>query len=549
MLEFIRDRAQGWFAWAIVILLVIPFAMWGVHEYIDPEVSVNVAEVDGKEIPVSEYQQTFQQQRARLQSMLGSNFNSALLDDPRMKSDVLEGIIDREILLSHAEHAGLRASDARVASEIRAIPAVQNDGQFDKELYERLLRSQGLSVKAFEHLVRNDVLLQQLRSGVDDTAVAQYYKDNQAQFHTPEQVSVDYIELLLKDLAGSEQPITEDDLRQRYEEHKSEFTVPEERRARHILIQVGSDAKQTDIDAARAKIQDILAKVRKGEDFAALARQYSQDPGSAASGGALGFFGHGTMDKAFEAARFALKPGEVSEPVRSAFGFHIIKLDEIKGGQGKAFEEVRLQLERDLKRQRAEEQYFAKAEQLSTLTFENADNLQAASKALKLPVHSSEPFTRDQGTGVAANPKVRAAAFADDVLTAGHNSEPIELGADHVVVVRVKDHKPESVRPLDEVRSQIQNNLRVAAAKKKSEEAGQAMIAQIEKGADAASVAKNAQLNWERPGLIGRNAPAVNPDIVQQAFTLARPAADKPVSGGTSLASGDFAVLAIYDVK
>src|SRR3569623_2118236 len=245
MLEFIRDRAQGWFAWAIVILLVIPFAMWGVHEYIDPEVSVNVAEVDGKEIPVSEYQQTFQQQRARLQSMLGSNINSALLDDPRMKSDVLEVLIDREILLSHAEHAGLHASDARVASEIRAIPAVQNNCQFDKELYENLLRSQGLSVKAFEHLVRNDVLLQQIRSGIadtafvtqpeiaalirlseqrrdvgyvivpvakyldsvslDDVAVAQYYKDNQAQFHTPEQVSVDYIELSVNDLAGREQ--------------------------------------------------------------------------------------------------------------------------------------------------------------------------------------------------------------------------------------------------------------------------------------------------------------------------------------------------------
>src|SRR3569623_1426200 len=294
MLEFIRDRAQGWFAWAIVILLVIPFAMWGVHEYIDPEVSVNVAEVDGKEIPVSEYQQTFQQQRARLQSMLGSNFNHALLDDHRMKSDVLEGIIDREILLSYAEHAGLRASDARVASEIRAIPAVQNDGQFDKELYERLLRSQGLSVNAFEHLVRNDVLLQQLRSGVadtafvtqaeidalirlseqrrdvgylivpvakyldsvsvDDAAVAQYYKDNQAQFHTPEQVSVDYIELSVNDLAGSEQPITEDDLRQRYEEHKSEFTVPEARRARQDPGHSGQGAQGRGFRRARAPV-------------------------------------------------------------------------------------------------------------------------------------------------------------------------------------------------------------------------------------------------------------------------------------------------------
>lgn len=589
MLEYIRDRAQGWFAWAIVILLIIPFALWGVHEYMSPEVTVNVAVVEGKEIPAPEFQQTYQQQRARLQQMLGKNFDPALFDDARMKTDVLENMIEREVLLQNAAKSGMRTSDIRVANEIRSIPAVQSDGQFDKELYERLLRSQGLSVKGFEQIVRNDVLVQQLRSGiaetafvtqpeidalirlreqkrdigyltvpaaqylgqvqVDDQAISQYYEDNQAQFRTLEQVSVDYLELSVNDLAASTQPVTEADLRQRYEEHKSEFTTPEERHARHILIQVGGDAKPADIDAARAKAQEILARVRKGEDFAALARQFSQDPGSAASGGDLGFFGRGTMDKAFEDAVFALKPDEVSEPVRSAFGFHIIKLDEIKSGQGKPYEEVRAQLERDVQRQRAEEQYFALAEQLSNLTFENADNLQVASKALNLPVRSTAFFTRDNGAGIAANPKVRSAAFADDVLHAGHNSEPIELGPDHVVVLRVKEHKPASVRPLDEVREDIRNKLRVDAAKKKAQEAGQGIIAQAEKGADLANVAKEAKLAWERPGAIGRHVPNVAPPIATRAFELNRPAAGKPSLGGISLPSGDFAVIAVYDVQ
>lgn len=589
MLEFIRDRAQGWFAWAIVILLIVPFALWGVNEYMSPEVTVNVAVVDGKEISANEFQQTYQQQRARLQQMLGRNFDPAMFDDAGMKTDVLEGMIEREVLLQNAAKSGMYASDARVGSEIRSIPAVQNDGQFDKELYNRLLSSQGLSIKGFEQLVRNDVLVQQLRSGIaetsfvtqsevdallrlrdqrrdvgylivpvaqylgqisiDDQAVAQYYKDNQAQFRTLEQVSVDYLELSVNDLAAATQPVTEADLHQRYEEHKTEFTVPEERRARHILIQAGSDAKQADIDNARAKAGEILARVRKGEDFAALAREFSQDPGSVNNGGDLGSFGRGTMDKAFEDAAFALKPGEVSEPVRSAFGFHIIKLDEIKGGQGKSFEEVRPQLERDLKRQRAEEQYFAQAEQLSNLAFENSDNLQTASKALNLPIRSTALFTRDNGEGIAANPKVRNAAFADDVLNAGHNSEPIELAPDHVVVLRVKEHKPESVRPFEEVRNDIQSKLRIDAAKKKTQETGQAIISQIGKGADVMSAAKEANLTWERPGMIGRSAANVAPMLAEQAFMLDRPSAGKPVLGSVSLPSGDFAVIAIYDVK
>lgn len=589
MLEVIRERAQGWFAWAIVILLIIPFALWGVHEYVDPEVVVNVAVVDGKEISADEFQQAYQQRRTQLQAMLGENFDPAMIDEGELKKNVLEGIIEREVLLRHALDRGMRTTDARVGAEIRAIPALQVDGQFDKDLYDRLLRSQGYTVKGFEQLVRSDVLLQQLRDGIletvvvtpaevdalirlreqqrdigylvvpaaqylaemqiDDQAVAQYYKDNQAQFRTPEQVSVDYLELAASDLATDTAPIGEDELRQRYEERKSDFTVSEERRARHILIQAASDAPQAELDAARTQIEGILARVRKGEDFAALAREHSQDPGSASEGGDLGYFGRGIMDKTFEDAAFALKPGEVSEPVRSAFGYHLIKLEEIKGGHGKSFDEVRAQLESELRRQHADEQYYAKVEQLSNLTFENADNLEVASKALGVPIRSTGPFSRDNGAGIAAHPKVRNAAFSDDVLVAGHNSEPIELAPDHIVVLRMKEHNPEAVRPLEEVRAEIVQRLRADGAKKKAQEIGQTIVSRIEQGGDAGAIAREFDLRWERPRFIQRVMPDIEREIVDQAYRLAHPKADQPVVGGSSLNTGDFAVITLYAVK
>lgn len=588
MLEFIRERAQGWVAWTIVILLIATFALWGIQEYTSPEPVVNVAEVNGSEIPVAQFQQSYQQQRARLQQMLGENFNPAFFDEKSMKSDVLEGMIEREVLVQNAAKSGMRVSDVLLGNYIRTIPELQNDGQFDKELYNRLLRSQGLSVKGFEQSVRGDLLLQQVRQGVmdsafatpsevealirlreqrrdigyllvpvsqyeqdaavEDAAIEKYYNDNRDQYRTPEQVSVEYLELSVASLAAGVQ-VSEEELRQYYQERKRDFSVPEERQARHILIQVGSDAPQADIDAARAKIEDILARVRKGESFADLAREFSQDPGSAQNGGDLGFFGRGIMDKAFEDASFALAVGEVSEPVRSAFGFHIIKLEAVQGGQSKPFEEVRAQLERELKRQRAEERYFAQAEQLYNLTFENPDNLSVAAQALGLEVRSTEPFSRERGFGIAANPKVREAAFADDVLQRGNNSEPIELTADHEVVLRVKERKPEALRPLEDVREEIRLSLRDDAALKKAQETGQALISRLQKGEDIAELAKSAKLSWERPGLVGRTAAEVKPEIIGEAFRLPRPLPGKPVFGGKSLASGDFAVVAVYEVQ
>jgi len=296
-------------------------------------------------------------------------------------------------------------------------------------------------------------------------------------------------------------------------------------------------------------VEDILARIRKGESFADLAKQFSQDPGSAKKGGDLGFFGRGVMDKAFEKAAFALKVGEVSEPVRSTFGFHLIKLEGVRGGERKPFEQIRAQLAKDLKRQRAEDQYFSRAEELSNLVFEHEDNLTDAAKELHMTIKNSGLFTRVSGKGIAANPKVREAAFSDDVMLGGKNSEAIELSQDHMVVLHLKEHKEVALRPLDEVREDIRQQLRQQAAKDKAKKAGEDILRRVKGGEDVAAIVSKLQLKWERPGLIARTGSKLNPQIVNAAFQLEHPADAKPVFGGKALSTGDFAVYGLYAVK
>ncbi len=589
MFDFIRKYAQGWFAWAIIILVAVPFALWGIHQYSEGDSSVNVAVVNGKKISDQEYQQAYQQQRNRIQTMLGKNFDPSLIDEKQLRKSVLENLIEREVIIQGALDAGLRVSDARIGTEIRAIPNLQNKGQFDKEQYERLLRSQGLSVGAFEHMVGNDLVIQQMNQGiadsaivtkaeldallriklqqrdigyalvpassyagdvvVEDKAVEQFYQDNPDRFRSPEQVSVNYIELSVDDLAKDIQ-ITESALHERYQERAADFTTPEERRARHILIQVASDASPAVVDAAEKKAEGLLARIRKGESFAELAKQFSDDPGSAKEGGDLGFFGRGVMDKAFEQAAYSLKVGEVSEPVRSTFGIHLIKLEAVRGGERKPFEQVRAELESDLKHQQAEDRYFAEAETLSNMAFEHADNLTAAAQALRLPIQSSPLFTRNGGVGIAANPKVRDAAFSDDMLLSGKNSEAIELDQNHVVVLHLKEHRPASLRPLDDVRMDIRQVLRMEAAKNKTKEVGEGIVKRLKAGEDPNMVMLQMKLKWVRPGFLGRQDPKADRQIIEDAFYLDRPQGElKPVFGGKAMKSGDFAVYGVYAVK
>ena len=364
---------------------------------------------------------------------------------------------------------------------------------------------------------------------------------------SPELVKVLYIELSLTDMA-KEVAVNEDAVKAYYDAHAANFTVPEQRRARHILIQLAKDASASDEAAARTRALEILGQARSGQSFETLARERSEDLGSKAQGGDLGFFGQGVMDPAFDKTVFEMKPGELSEPVRSRFGYHIIRLEEIKAGSTKGFDEARADVEKAYRREHAERQFFEQAEQLATLTFENPDTLEVAAKQLGLSVQESDFFPRTGGAGIAAQEKVFDAAFSPEVLEERGNSEVLDLGDEHAVVLRVKEHRPAERRKLDEVRSEILSTIQSEKAKAMTEERGKALLKRLQDGEDRAKLAAAEKLEWKDVPDLGRRTDQVDPAVRHSAFRLPRPAGTGPSYGGVALDGGDYALIAVLGV-
>jgi len=587
MLHFIRERAKGFFAWLIFVLIVIPFAFWGINSYFEGGSDVYVAKVNDEEISVRDFQRLLLQERAFRKQLLGADADPALLDDALIKRSVLERLINSAAVAQAADAAGYRISDAQLRAHILNNPQFQRDGRFDPQLYNRIINSLGLKEQAYEAELRHDLLVDQLIGSISSTAfitggeldralrlqyqqrkiaylvlkaaafmsdepvpeeqIKAYYDSNLERYVIPEQVRVEYLELSASDLMG-DITVDEETLRKMYQEQQSQFMVPEERRASHILIAVEEGADEKTEAAARKKAQEILQRLKKGESFEKLAKEFSDDPGSAAEGGDLGYFGKGVMVKAFEDKAFAMKVGEVSEPVRSRFGYHIIKLTDIRPARGRDFEEVRATLEQEYREQKAEEIFFDLTDRLTDLAYEVPDTLDVAAQELSLTVKVSDFFSRNQGSGIAADPKVRAAAFNPDVLEAGNNSEPITIGPNHVVVLRVKDHRPVSHRSLEEVRAEIEQSLRLERARDQAAEAGQKIQQRLQSGEDPEKLAKEAGVKWQTPGFIDRQTASVPQGIVRYVFTMARPGG-APLVEGSRLAGGDYAVISLYEVK
>lgn len=528
MLQVIRDRAQGIIAWVIVILIIIPFALWGINQYTGDGKEIPVAEVNDASISKDQLQTALQQQRQRLEQMLGQNFRPEMFSEAAMKPAMVDQLVERELMLQGARDAGLRVADSGMAALIRSISAFQVDGKFSQDAYERALRAQGMSASYFESQLRRDLLVEQLRAGLEKSAFAtpseldrylrlqnqtrdfgyllfpvgafagqvqisddevkRFYDEKKANFTQPEMVRIAYVELSADALAASAQ-VSEEQLRAYYDSHQDEFAEPESRRASHILISVAAGSSPDVEQAAQKKAEDVLKRLQGGESFATVAKQMSEDPGSAKQGGDLGFFERGVMDKAFEEKVFSLKKGELSEPVRSAFGYHIIRLEEVRGGGTKPLEEVRGQIRTKI----GEDSFYDVAEKLNELTYQHPDTLQNAADELKLPVQHSDYFARSGGRGVAANPKVPQAAFSEDVLEQGNNSDTIEVGPNHLVVLRVEDRRPEAQRPVDEVRGQIVDELRREKARANARAAADKAMEALKAGTDPATLAKDGE--------------------------------------------------------
>nr|VFK57159.1 MAG: peptidyl-prolyl cis-trans isomerase D [Candidatus Kentron sp. TC] len=598
MLQGIRDRAQGWIAWLLVVFISIPFALWGIHEYLGSDPNVPVAEIDGDELDLRQFQQAYRQKRAQLQNIFGEGFDFSILDEKELKKAALNELVDTEVLLRKGTGDGLRVGDGQLARIIESQRNFQEEGQFSDALYQQWLRMSGYSASGFEYEYRCALLVDQIRVAIADTAfvgeedvknmlrldrqkrvaslltipkarymgnriteeaIADYYDSNRGRFVTPERVRVDYLELSLDDLPNAPEP-GEDELRALYENQKADYVEPEQRRARHILIRLEPDADGATVAEARGKLQDVARRLEKGETFEDLAAEYSEDTGSASQGGDLGFFGLGVMDPRFEEKAYSLGEGEVSEPVRTRFGLHLIELTGIRPSTVHSFEEVREKLLGDFRNRRKERQFFEQAEQLANLTFENPDTLAVAADTLGLAIEETGFFNRagslspddrasDKTTPdeIMKNSRFIGAAFSEDVLD-DNNSEPIELGEYRVAVLHKKDYRPASPKSIEVVRSEISNILDAEQAREKAAELGKRLMAELRDGADPVSVGEAHGLTVRERLEIGRRDAGETRQITEKIFRMPHPSGDDIVYDNLVTAAGDFTIIALREV-
>lgn len=590
MLQAIRDRVTGIIAWVIVGLISVTFALWGVDSYLGGSVSNYAAKVNDTEISTDQYRLGLRQQANRIQAMLGERFDRSMLNTDEFKRAVLKRLVEEELLLQAADDYGLSISDSYLAARIHADSAFQTAGEFDGERYKNLLSQQGMSPSLYEHQLRRSLLINQLISSIStssivtDAAVSQglrlqnqareiaflrlpltpwlervevseeeiaaYYEANSGQFVEPQQVRLNYLELNLEDLRA-EISIDEARLRQLYEEEKTRLAGEEQRQARHILIELPEGAGAAEEAAARERARAIRQQLQNGADFAALAEAESDDPGSAAQGGDLGFFSRGFMVPEFEQAAFSLEPGQISEPVRSPFGFHIIEVTDIRAREVPGFEEMRDELRRRATQDEAEQRFYDIADRLSQLTFEIPDSLQPAADELDLEIRTSDWISESGGPGIGRYEQVLGATFSEDVLDQRNNSQPLEVEPNHVLVVRVAEHQPARPLPLEAVSDRIRKRLVREKAASQLRERGQALLERLEAGETTleALAGEASDASLETPGAIKRGDPGVDPVIAARAFKLPRHSDGSVTRDAFVDSSGDYILLELRGVQ
>jgi len=569
----------------VLALVTLPFAFWGIDSYQRVMSRAGeVAEVGGQKITEQEFGDAMRQQQERLRGLLGRNFDPALFDSPTIRMEVLEGLISQRLLMRHAARNHLTVSSETLIDTTMTIPAFQVDGKFSRDRYDAALRNERMSPEVFDAALRRDLLVQQLTGALADSGlasravsrqfaqlraqqreIAEYrlqadaqlaqpgiaadairavYDANPGRFQVPEEVGVEYIVLSTDALLASEQ-VGADEIKSYYESNISKYGEPEQRRASHILIAVKSGAGEAEKAKARERAAQIMSQLRKSPgSFAELAKANSGDSGSAAQGGDLGFFARGMMVRPFEDAAFQLKPNQISDPVESDFGFHIIKITGIKAGKMKDLEAVRPEIERELKRQRAGRRFAEAAEAFSNLVYEQSDSLGPAAERFKLAVQRARGVTRQFAPLPALNnPRLIAALFADDSIKNKRNTEAVETAPGVLVSARVVDHKPASQRPFDEVKGDIAKQLAQQEALALARKQGAERLEGLKKG-DASAV------RFGATKLVSRDQPQdVAPDALSRIF--AADASKLPAYAGVESNNGYviYRVTRVVDVQ
>jgi peptidyl-prolyl cis-trans isomerase D len=583
LLQNIHDKAQGWIAYAIVGLIAVPFALFGINQYFDGSSKLVAAKVNGEDIPVQQVQDALQ----NIKQQFGGKLPPGM--DDSLKQTALDSVINEALMRQSVKNGGFRASDIEVVQAITDIPNFQKDGVFDKTIYENYLKMQRRDSAEFEAKVRESLSQKQLSDSVLNTAflpkaqleqyqvlktqqrdlelftlklddfkaqtkitepqVAAYYDKNKAQFMTEERVKVAYIELDSTKLAEQVkiEPAT---LEQWFKDNADHYVTPEERNVSHIVVNVDDPSKDAD---AKKRIEALYADLQANKrSFEVIAKADSDDKSTAEKDGLMGAVVADDWGPEFNKAVQALKAGEVSKPVKTEAGYEIIRVNTVKPAEKQTYEQAKSRVETDYRKEQADKAFAEKSKQLENLAYENEGDLAPVAKGLGLTIQESEWFTRKQGQGIAISPKVRAAAFTEDVLKSGKNSEPVETEDSHVVVLRKANYEASAQKPLDMVKQDIVQRLGEEEARKLTKQKGEELFKKLSAGQDWKGISELSlgdEKAVEKVGFVGRTDNKVSPDITEKAFNMIMPAQDKVTWSNLSLSNGDYSIIRLKAVK
>lgn len=580
MFDFVHNNKRA--VQVFMALIILPFAFWGIDSYTRSASKTDtVATVNDSKITQQEFDTALRQQQERLRQMLGKSFDPSMLENPEMKRAALDNLIAQRLLLERAQSSGLVVSDEQMAQVIQSIEPFQENGRFDKKRYETALAGQQMSPAMFEARLHDELMGQQVRdvyaqngfapsstvdsiirlneqqrlvsvatiafqpfvaqAKVNDAAIKDYYEKNSKDFQVPEQARVEYVKLSADGLL-SKTEVSIDEAHKYYEAHQSELGAPEERQAAHILISVAAGMPQAEQDAAKAKAEQLLQQVKQNPGkFAELARQNSQDPGSAANGGDLGFFRRGMMVKPFEDATFALNQGEVSGLVKSDFGYHIIKLLAVKASKAAPFEVAREGILNKLRQQKAADTFAELAEKFSNIVYEQSDTLTPAADLIGAKVEQSAWLSKGMVASEPWNAAMLQAVFSDDVIKNKRNTAAVEVAGNTLVAARMLEHRPAAVRSLSEVQGVIREKLVRQQAVDLAVQQGKAALKQLQHGDKPA-------LSWGAAQSVTRaQHGALDAALVRQVFQAN--AAKLPQYVGAETADVGYVLIRIDAVK
>jgi peptidyl-prolyl cis-trans isomerase D len=587
MLENIRENSQGMIAKVILGFIILTFAVAGIGGYTS-SVDTSVAEVNGAKVSQDDFNKSYQSQRNRMAQQFGEMFETIASDPSYManfRSGVLENLINELLMDQNAQDLGIRVSNSRIKETIRSMPEFQIDGVFDNNRYLAMINQAGFYQSSdFRDYLRAEMTRRQLSQSivssefglpyevaqlnalqsqtrdiqfatiaadqfkaqveVTDEEVKSFYQANQARFQNDEKVKVEYVSLNVDEIAKLVE-VTEQDVQRYYQENIASFTTPEQRRVAHILIEFGDDESTSEATA-----NDVLARINQGEDFAALALEFSADTISAENGGDLDYLERDVMEPAFEDAAFALEvEGDTTDVVKTSFGFHIIKLTELKAEAIQPLGEVQEELMQRVSSERAQDKFFELQQELARVSFEFPDSLEDAADIVNSTVKTSDWIARAGNMPPFNNPKIVDAAFSDIVLGESLNSDIIEVNDTVVMVLRLAEHQPAEVKPLAEVEASIKGNLTAEKASNLAKSTADELLTAINAGKDITSELEALNASFAPKAALTRNDVSIDSAIVRETFTLPHPVEGQLSATAVTMTNGDLALVKVDAVN